>query len=170
MMDLEKMRLALELAAFTYNKHFEKLREENLELLRLLSLESELISFFSNFSFDDEVEIGAFTFLQANCLKKNYDWEEDFQRALESRLLQVGNASNGDIVVLDLEDYQVGILYHEYFWENDEVDPRMSLVKLGCSLGQFFLNSVTEEGYPIDAYEAAAYIGSEFIGYRNPEE
>jgi hypothetical protein len=104
--------------------------------------------------------------MQANCLKKNRDWDEEFERALHTNLLLVGSGRNGDMVALDLLDYQVGILFHDYFWEKPEEDPRKYLIKMDCSPGQFYWNSGFVEGYPIDAYEAAAYMGSEFTGYK----
>ncbi|UOQ64402.1 hypothetical protein [Hymenobacter volaticus] len=169
-MDNEKMRLALASVDINLKSHFETLRNENLAILRSAGVEEETQNFFVEFSFDTEIEIGAFSYRQANCLKKNYDWEDDFQRALQTNLLLVGSARNGDIVVLDLEDYQVGILFHDYFWEKEEEDPRKYLIKMDCSLGQFFYNSVSVQDYPIDAYEAAAYVGAEFTGDWNPND
>lgn len=162
------MRLALASVDINLKSHFEPLRNENLAILQSAGVEEKAQNFFVEFSFDTEIEIGVFSYCQANCLKKNYDWEEDFQRALQNNLLLVGSARNGDIVVLDVEDYEVGILFHDYFWENKEENPRKYLIKMDCSLGQFFLNSVSVQDYPIDAYEAAAYMGAEFTGYWNP--
>ena len=84
-------------------------------------------------------------------------------------LLPVGNGTSGDIVVLDLLDFEIGILFHDYFWENEEEDPRKFLIKMNCSIGQFYLNSVQENNYPVDAYEAAAYMGADFTGFAGEE-
>jgi hypothetical protein len=165
MLDAEKMRLALQAKEANINRYVEPLREENAAVLRDLGVSPEAQAFFAQFSFDTEMTAGEFTFMQANCLKKNRDWNEEFKRSLHTNLLLVGSGLNGDMVVLDLLDYQASILFHDYFWEKREEDPRKYLIKMGCSLGQFYWNSAFVENYPVDAYEAAAYMGSEFTGY-----
>ena len=80
-------------------------------------------------------------------------------------MLPVGSVPSGDIIALDLLDFQTGILFHDYLWENEEENPRKFLIKMNCSVGQFYLNSVQVNDYPIDAYEAAAYMGADFTGY-----
>ncbi|QNH63895.1 hypothetical protein [Hymenobacter sediminicola] len=171
LMDSEKMRHALVAANLDVKRRAEPLRNENLLLLQRIGVEPEAQQFFAEFSFDEEeVEIGSFTYQQANCLKKNHDWEDDFQRALQTNLLLVGSALNGDLVVLDLIDYQAGILFHDHFWENEDEEPRKYLIKMQCSLGELYWNSLNLKDYPIDAYEAAAYTGSAFTGYAEDED
>lgn len=68
-------------------------------------------------------------------------------------------------MVIDLMDFQTGIFFNNFSWENPEEDQRKNLIKMNCSLGQFYLNSVQISGYPIDAYEAAAIMKSPFTGY-----
>jgi hypothetical protein len=165
MLDAEKMLLALQAKEANLKRFFEPLREENTAMLRTIGVNSEAQAFFAQFSFDTEMEAGEFTFMQANCLKKNYDWDEEFKRALQTNLLLVGSGLSGDMVALDLLDYQTGILFHDYLWEEPEQDPRKYLIKMDCSLGQFYWNSAFVEKYPVDAYEAAAYMRSEFTGY-----
>ena len=114
-MDADKMRLDLELASFNIIKHFEALRGENLEVLQITSLKDEAIEFFKEFSFDEVVEIGHFYYYQANCFKKDFTWEDDFKCTIQANLMIVGSGISGDTIVLDLEDYQVGILFHDYF-------------------------------------------------------
>jgi hypothetical protein len=169
-MDADKMKSALDIAGIGIRKHFELLRKENEDILWSIGLGEETVSFFREFSFEEPVEIGQYWFDQLNCLKKNFDWEDDFKRAAAVNLLLVGSGINGDLIVLDCEDSQAGILFHDYFWEKKEENPRKYLVKMGCSLGEFYLNSASVPDYPIDAYEAAAYMGSEFTGYWSPEE
>ncbi|WP_460611708.1 hypothetical protein [Hymenobacter seoulensis] len=169
-MEIEKMRLALELAAFNYTKHFENLRSENVEVLKSICSEVEFLNFFTKYSFNTAAEIGKFNFNEANEFKKQFTWEDDFKWALASNLLIVGSGISGDPVVLDLDDYQAGIVFQDYFWESEDQGLRKYLIKMNCSLGQFFLNSATIDDYPIDAYEAAAYMKSEFTGYWSPEE
>ena len=169
MLDAEKMQIALQAKEANINRYVEPLREENAAVLRDLGVSPEAQAFFAQFSFDMEMEAGEFTFMQANCLKKNRDWDEEFKRALHTNLLLIGSGLNGDMVVLDLLDYQACILFHDYFWENSEENLRQYLIKMDCSIGQFYWNSTFVANYPIDAYEAASYMGSEFTGYRNLE-
>ncbi|MGI4738288.1 MAG: hypothetical protein ACRYG7_24225 [Janthinobacterium lividum] len=165
MLDAEKMLLALQAKEVNLQHYFEPLREENTAVLRAIGVYPEAQSFFAQFSFDTEMEAGEFTFMQANCLKKNRDWDAEFKRALHTKLLLVGSGLSGDVVTLDLLDYQAGILFHDYFWEKPEEDPRKYLIKMDCSLGQFYWNSAFVKGYPIDAYEAAAFMNAPFTGY-----
>jgi len=170
MMDAEKMRLALELATIHKKHQHETLRAENVAILQSIGLQQEAQDFFIEFSFDEEVTVGLFYYHQTNCLKKSADWEEDFQRALSANLLLIGSGTTGDPVALDLVDYQVGILFHDYFWGEDAEDPRKFLIKMGCSLGQFFYNTIDIKDYPADAYEAATYTNAEFTGLWSPDK
>ena len=169
MLDAENMLLALQAKEANITHYFEPLREENAAVLRDIGTSFDAQAFFAQFSFEKEMEVGKYTFLQANCLKKNRDWDEEFKRALHANLLLVGSGLNGDIVALDLLDYQACILFHDYFWEKPAQYPRQYLIKLDCSLGQFYWNSAFIDDYPIDAYEAAAYMGAEFTGYGDSE-
>ncbi|OWP62197.1 hypothetical protein CDA63_15365 [Hymenobacter amundsenii] len=168
-MDAESMRQSLAVAAINVRQHFEPLRNENIELLHRVGLSEEALQFFEEFSFDRDLEVGELHYDQANCFKKNLDWEDAFQRALRTELLLVGSGPSGDPIAVDLHDYQVGYLFHDYFWDEENEEPRKFFIKMNCSLGQLFMNAITIEGYPIDAYEAAAYTGSEFTGYWSPE-
>ncbi len=159
------MQQALVASGINVKAHQERLRQENLDVLRPFCSNESVAAFFAELSFDEEVGIGQFTFYQANALKKNIDWEDDFKRALAVNLLPVGSGNSGDIVVLDLLNFQAGILFHDYFWERDTENPRKFLVEMVCTLGEFYLNSVQNPDYPVDAYEAAEFMGSDFTGY-----
>ncbi|WP_151088114.1 hypothetical protein [Hymenobacter baengnokdamensis] len=167
MLDAEKMLLALHAKEISVKRYFEPFREENAAVLRATGAIQNVQCFFAQFSFETELEVGEFSFMQANCLKKSYDWDAEFKRALHTNLLFAGSGINGDIVTLDLLDCQAGILFHDYFWEKPEEDPRKYLIKMDCSLGQFYWNSAFVENYPIDAYGAAAFMNSPFTGYSN---
>ncbi|QIX59903.1 hypothetical protein HER32_01320 [Hymenobacter sp. BT18] len=170
MTDKQKMQTVLEEADSNWRKHPEPLRPENAELLRQWGVSAEVQQFLAEFSFDTDLAIGEVHLDQANSLKKRLDWEDDFQRALQAGLLLVGAGSTGDPLALDIEDSQVGYLFHDYFWEEEAEDPRKFFIKLNCSLGQFFWNTQFVEDYPIDAYGAAEYTGAGFTGDRSPDE
>ena len=138
MLDAEKMLLALQAKEANLQRYLEPLREENAATLQAIDASPDVQSFFAQFSFETEMEVGEFTFMQANCLKKNRDWDEEFKRALQTNLLLVGSGLSGDMVVIDLLDYQAGILFHDYFWEEPVQDSRKYLIKMECSLGQFY--------------------------------
>ncbi|WP_044002256.1 hypothetical protein [Hymenobacter swuensis] len=170
MTDIQKMQAALEAAGINVQKHREPLRLENAELMKQWGIPVEVQQLLAEFSFDTDLAIGEVHFDQVNGLKKKMEWEDDFQRALQADLLLVGSGSTGDPVALDIRDSQVGYLFHDYFWEEEAEDPRKFFIKLNCSLGQLFWNTQFVDDYPVDAYEAAAYMGAEFTGYWNPDE
>ncbi|GAB2965372.1 hypothetical protein GCM10027048_38820 [Hymenobacter coalescens] len=161
MMGADKMAQALLAAGLDSKKYQEEFRPENRTVLVGMGINPLAIDFFATFSFNEAVSIGAYSYSQANCFKKEHDWEEEFQRAAKTNLLVVGSARNGDVVVLDLNDYQVVLLKHEDFWEDEDSDPRAHLVKMNCSIGQFFWNAASVPDYTQDAYEAAEYLNAE---------
>ena len=154
-----KMFAALEAVGFQIRKHKEEMRRENIELLRQHFSDEVITSFFAEVSFDTVIEIGNVWFDQVNCFQKEFRWEEQFIRCLKTGLLPVGSGLNGDPIVLDAQDCIVGFLFHDKLWEADDLSPRDCLVKMDCSIGQFFLNAATIEEYPVDAYEAHAFMG-----------
>ncbi|RZK23860.1 MAG: hypothetical protein EOO56_03615 [Hymenobacter sp.] len=78
MLDAEKMLIALQANETNIKRYFEPLREENAAVLRTIKASLEAQAFFTQFSFETEMEAGGFTFMQANCLKKNHDWDAEF--------------------------------------------------------------------------------------------
>ena len=164
-MGTEQMQQGIEASLIDVKTHQETFRQENLDALRPFCSDESVAAFFTKFSFDKEVKIGEFTFYQSNCLKKNIDWEDDFKRALVVNLLPVGSGISGDIVVLDLLNFQAGVLFHDYFLERETENPRNFSVEMACTLGEFYLNSVQIPNYPTDAYEAAELTGADFTGY-----
>ncbi|MDU0368786.1 hypothetical protein ACFPAF_00140 [Hymenobacter endophyticus] len=170
MTDIQKLQAALEAAGINAQKHWEPLRPENAELMKQWGVSAEVQQLLAEFSFDIDVAIGEVQLDQVNTLKKKLDWADDFQRALYAGLLLLGSGSTGDPVALDIRDSQVGYLFHDYFWEEEAEDPRKFFIKLNCSLEQFFWNTQFVQDYPLDAYDAAAYMGANFTGYQNPDE
>lgn len=165
MLGIKQLHQALAATSFNMKKHAEMLRQENKDALHNAVKNQQLLDFFTEFSFDEEITIGGFSLRQANCLKKDLTWEEDFKCGLNYDLLILGSGVSGDMVALDLQDFQAGILFHDYFWNDSEEGLRKFLIKMNCSLGQFYLNSVQIPDYPIDAYEAAELMNSPFTGY-----
>ena len=165
MLGLEQLHQAIATASINLKTHTEALRQENKDALHGAFENQQIHKLFSEFSFNEELIIGQFSLRQANCLKKDLIWDEDLKRGLKFNLLILGSGISGDMVVVDLLAFQAGVLFHDYFWEEPEEDPRKFLVKMNCSLGQFYLNSVQLPEYPTDAYEAAKLMNSPFTGY-----
>lgn len=165
MLETEQLYQALAAASINLRKHAELLRQENRDALYGTFENQQIRNFFAEFTFDEELLIGGFSLRQANYLKKDLTWDEEFKRGLKYSLLIIGSGISGDMIAVDLLNFEAGILFHDYFWEEPAEDPRKFLIKMNCSLGQFYLNSVQLPNYPVDAYEAAAYMNSPFTGY-----
>ncbi len=83
---------------------------------------------------------------------------DDYERLLRHKMLPIGYAANGDIVVLrfDTAECSVGLVSHDQLWEG-ESDPDEAYVELTASIDQY-LWRVTEGRYlPIDFYAASEW-------------
>ena len=72
MLGIEQVQQVLEATSNNWKKHTEVLRQENKDALRKVCENQQLLDFFTNFSFDEEIAIEAFSLRQANCLKKGF--------------------------------------------------------------------------------------------------
>ena len=74
-------------------------------------------------------------------------------------MLIIGSGANGDPIVLNTKTMNVGYVFHDILWEEENIDDLNKVyIDLKMSIGTFFYKSVTEEDFPIDAYEAEDYI------------
>lgn len=152
------MQAALEAQGYNYQFHSENFRTENRAVLENNFGNWSLQEFFQVYSFDENVELGLVWYDQVNCFKKEFDWDENFTACIKDGLLPIGSGLNSDPIVVDVFDEIVGFLYHDKLWEKEGINPRACLVKLNCSIGKFYYNSVTQEDYPVDAYSASDYM------------
>ncbi|TXK83452.1 hypothetical protein FU659_13765 [Paenibacillus sp. N3.4] len=74
-------------------------------------------------------------------------------------MLIIGSGLNGDMIVLDLDNLQIGYVFHDELWENDSISSREILICMNCSFGEFYNNSLTIDGYPVDGFQAERYLG-----------
>ena len=53
----------------------------------------------------------------------------------------------------------MGYIFHDILWEEENIeDLNKVYIDLKMSIGTFFYKSITEEDFPIDAYQAEDYI------------
>ena len=96
-------------------------------------------------------EIGPYYFDSVNEITTNPDYET----LIQYRMIPVGHAINGDIVVLrfDDKDCSIGLISHDEFWE-ERGDPNKSYAELAATIDEYLFR-VTEKLYlPIDFYAA----------------
>ena len=66
---------------------------------------------------------------------------------------------NGDPIVLNIETMRLGYIFHDKLWPDNSFKTLESIyIDLGLSIGEFFHKAMTEEGFPIDAFDAEEYI------------
>lgn len=134
-----------------------KLSDKTLSFLVDSNVPKGVINFFNHISFDQHISFKHVSFYQVNELPGENLYDAN-QRCIAERLLIVGWGSNGDLIVLDLENLKVGYVFHDELWEDESVNPRDILINLKCSIGEFYYNAVTVEDFPVDGYEAEKYI------------
>ncbi|WP_075979930.1 hypothetical protein [Bacillus massilinigeriensis] len=85
---------------------------------------------------------------------------EEHKRCIDNGLFIIGYGLNGDPIVIDLNTKKIGYIFHDELWEDEDVNPREIHISLGCSVPQFYYNSVTIDDYPVDGYEAETFMGN----------
>lgn len=130
------------------------------QFLQTWNVPQEVIDFLRDFSFSTPLLFKHVYFDYVNDMAE-FNLEEQNKPCINNALLIVGSGLNGDPIVLDLNTLKVGYVFHDELWEQEDenCNPREKwLINLDCSIGQFFLNSLTQDDYPVDAYEAEKYI------------
>lgn len=155
--DLDLFEKALKLINAGAELQKVKVSEKTISFLVDYKIPNETIDFFNGFSFDQHIRFNHVSFYQVNEMPGENLFEEN-QRCIAERLLIIGWGLNGDFIVLDLENLKVGYVFHDDLWEDESVNPRNIFINLNCSIGEFYYNAVTVEGFPVDGYEAEQYI------------
>ncbi|MBS8263938.1 hypothetical protein DYI25_05755 [Mesobacillus boroniphilus] len=88
---------------------------------------------------------------------------EEHKRCIDNGLFIIGYGLNGDPIVLDLNTNEIGYVFHDELWEDEEINPREIYISLECSLPEFYFNSVTIDNYPVDGTEAERYMDKKVI-------
>jgi hypothetical protein len=113
---------------------------------------------------------GVTAFLQSACLAESADlgvihlssfsqimrYHTEDPTLLESQFLQVGGASNGDPVVIDLLSGTSGYLSHELLWEGDPAPLRDNFRVLAPTIGELVKSSMKDDSFPIDWHDAVS--------------
>ena len=88
------------------------------------------------------------------CLEK-----EDLSILMQSNMLQIGCAINGDPLVLCFNEERcaVGLISHDEFWEN-HTDPEESYAELTGSIDELLWLAAEKRYLPIDFYAASELI------------
>lgn len=120
--------------------------------LRARNLPERLTHFLSRYSPREELWAGAGAlFTEGRIMKFN----DDFPSALESGLLLLGSAPNGDWIAVDVREWggATGYISHEHDWEGA---PRQFFIGVAPSVGEFVhrQNSEGDESLPDDYWEA----------------
>lgn len=156
-LDESIFKAALKILNFDYEVGVIKVTDKTIEFLESIDLSSELVDFFRTFSFREEIEFGNIFF---NCVNRIMieNIEEENKEIYKKELLIIGSGTNGDPIVLNTKTMNVGYVFHDILWENDIEDLNKIYIDLKMSIGTFFYKSITEDDFPIDAYEAEDYI------------
>ncbi|MCP8970103.1 hypothetical protein [Ectobacillus ponti] len=78
---------------------------------------------------------------------------------MDDGLLIVGSGLNGDAIVVDVNNEEVGYVFHDELWEDEAVRPREIFISLACSIAEFYYHSLTMDGYPVDGRDAEEFLG-----------
>jgi len=109
----------------------------------------ELVELFRTYNSSSEISAGAGTLFEESRIVR---WNDDFPEALNTRLLIVGSAPNGDHITIDLNTGGTGYLSHEHDWRGNT---REFFVVVSPSIGRFVADlSSDPPTIPEDYWEA----------------
>ncbi|MXO03254.1 hypothetical protein [Flavobacterium sp. HBTb2-11-1] len=157
-LDESLFKKALKIQDFDFKNDVIKITDKTIEFLENLNLSKDLIDFFKTFSFREEIIFGSIYF---NCVNRITieNLEEENREIYKKDLLIIGSGANGDPIVVNTKTMSVGYIFHDILWEEENIeDLNKVYIDLKMSIGTFFYKSVTEEDFPIDAYQAEDYI------------
>ena len=140
------------------NKIFynEKILEKTIKYLELYMVNNDLINFLSKYSFTTFIEFNKVSFDKVNNLP-DFNSEPENKNCIENGYLIIGSGLNGDLIVTNIKNMNVGFVFHDELWENPKVDFNRILIDMKCKIDEFYYNSIFKENYPVDAYQAEEY-------------
>lgn len=137
----------------------EALSQETLSFLSTYKITTQVIEFLHLYSYNQLLRFKRVYFYRANEVAENNICDEN-KRCIDERLLIIGSGLNGDLIVLDLDNLQIGYVFHDELWENETIGgSREIFISMKCSIGEFYYNSLMVEGYPVDGFQAERYLG-----------
>lgn len=95
--------------------------------------------------------VGPYTLDSVNVILAN----NDFSKLFQSRMIPIGFAVNGDILVIRTanDGCNIGLVSHEIFWE-EECGPVEAYVEITQTIDEYLWRSVEGRYLPIDYYSA----------------
>jgi len=157
-MNLDESLFKKALKIQNFNSEVIKVTDKTTEFLESINLSSEVIEFFKTFSFREEIEFGNVFFNCVNRIRIE-NLEEENKEIYKHNLLIIGSGLNGDPIVLNTKTWNVGYIFHDILWEEENIEDLEKIyIDLKMSIGTFFYKSITEKKFPIDAYQAQDYI------------
>lgn len=157
-LDQSLFKKALKIQGFDFKNDAVKVTDKIIEFLESLNVSKDLITFFKTFSFREEIDFGSIYFNCVNGIRIE-NLEEENKEIYKKDLLIIGSGANGDPIVVNTKTLNVGYIFHDILWEEENIeDLNKVYIDLKMSIGTFFYKSVTEEDFPIDAYQAEDYI------------
>lgn len=156
--DESLFKKALKIQNFDFKNDVVKVTDKTIEFLESLNLSKDLIDFFKTFSFREEIDFDSIYFNCVNRIRIE-NLEEENKEIYKKDLLIIGSGANGDPIVVNIKTQNVGYIFHDILWEEENIeDLNKVYIDLKMSIGTFFYKSITEEDFPIDAYQAEDYI------------
>ncbi|KAF2082584.1 hypothetical protein [Flavobacterium sharifuzzamanii] len=157
-LDESLFKKALKIQDFDFKNDVVKITDKTIEFLESLNLSKDLIDFFKTFSFREEIIFGSIYFNCVNRIRIE-NLEEENKEIYKKDLLIIGSGANGDPIVVNTKTMSIGYIFHDILWEEENIENLNKVyIDLKMSIGTFFYKSVTEEDFPIDAYQAEDYI------------
>ncbi|CAM3390896.1 hypothetical protein [Zobellia roscoffensis] len=149
---------ALDIIGIDSSKNVIKVTDKTLDFFKEIDLPDELIDFFKQFSCLKYIDFDGISFSRINDMRTD-NLEEQNNELYKKKLLIIGSGMNGDPIVLNFETMNMGYVFHDQLWENEEIEDLDSIyIDLGLSIGEFYYKKMTEEEFPIDAYDAEEYV------------
>lgn len=154
-MDAELFESALKLKKEIVKS--ESISEETQMFFTEFLIPKEILLFMSKFSFSQNLIFEHVYFDKVNDIPDNNLWEEN-KRCIDEGLLIIGSGLNGDFIVIDLHTLNVGYVFHDEIWEDEDAIVRENYINLNWSIGQFYYNALTMQEFPVDGYQAEEYM------------
>ncbi|WP_282049363.1 hypothetical protein [Maribacter aquivivus] len=161
-MEIDKLLFekSLEIIGIGSAKKIIKVTDKTLDFFKSIGLSAELIDFLKEFSFMQGIDFDGIYFSRVNDIRSE-NLEEINKEIFKYNLLIVGSGMNGDPIVLNFKTMKMGYVFHDELWESETIEDFDAIyIDLGLSLGKFYYKKVTEENFPVDAYEAEEYISN----------
>lgn len=155
--DLERFHKALVISGHDPALGARELTEETRDFLNEFRASESLFDFLEKSSYISAKKIGNVHFDAVNNLAKNNLVPEN-KRCVDNGLLIIGHGLNGDPIVIDVESFEVGYVFHDELWEGVKDDIRSMVVRMNRSVGDFFESVASVPNFPIDAFEAEEYV------------